>query len=84
MHNKALRFDASLIPFFITLIKVKVGNDQEMAQSERNSDSKNRGGKKLNQQSGTFTKKTYCKPSEQLFPNRWPLSYPNLTKRLLL
>ena len=28
--------------------KVKVSNDQEMAQSESNSHSKNRGGKKLN------------------------------------
>ena len=27
-------------------LKVKVGNDKEMAQSERNSHSKNRGGKK--------------------------------------
>ena len=27
--------------------KVQVSNDQEMAQSERNSQSKNRGGKKL-------------------------------------
>ena len=26
-------------------VKVKVGNDQEMAQSEKNSHSKNRGGK---------------------------------------
>ena len=30
-----------------TGIKVKVGNDQEMVQSKRNSHSKNRGGKKL-------------------------------------
>ena len=43
--------------------KVKVGNDQEMAQSERNSHSKNRDGNKLNQQSGSYTKKTYCKPN---------------------
>ena len=28
----------------VTVIKVKVGNDQEMAQSERNSHSKNQGG----------------------------------------
>ena len=33
--------------------KVQVGNDQEKAQSEKDSHSKNRGGKKLNQQSGT-------------------------------
>ena len=36
--------------------------------------------KKLNWQSGTYTKKAYRKPSEQLFPNRRPLSYPNLIK----
>ena len=32
--------------------KVQVGKDQEKAQSEKDSHSKNRGGKKLNQQSG--------------------------------
>ena len=48
----------------VTLIKVRVGNDQEMAQSERNSHSKNPRWKNL--QSGTYTKTTYRKPSEQL------------------
>ena len=52
--------------------KVKVGNDQETMQSKRNSKSKNRGGKKLNWQLVTYTKKTYCKPDKQLFPNRQP------------
>ena len=33
--------------------KVQVGNDQEKAQSEKDSHSENRGGKKLTQQSGT-------------------------------
>ena len=47
--------------------KVQVGKDQEKAQSEKDSHSKNRGGKKLNQQSGTYTMKTYRKPNEQLF-----------------
>ena len=37
--------------------KVQVGKDQEKAQSERDSHSKNRGGKKPNQQSGTYTMK---------------------------
>ena len=45
----------------------KVGNDQEKAQSERESLSKNRGGKKLNKQPGTYNMKTYRKPNEQLF-----------------
>ena len=35
--------------------KVQVGKDQEKAQSEKDSHSKNRGGKKPNQQSGTYT-----------------------------
>ena len=37
--------------------KGKVGKDQEKAQSERDSHSNNRGGKNLNQQSGTDTMK---------------------------
>ena len=48
------------------LKKVQVGDDQENVQSERNSHSKNRGGKKIKKKS--YTKKTYRKPSEQLFP----------------
>ena len=34
--------------FFESLKKVQVGNDQEKAQSEKDSHSKNSGGKKLN------------------------------------
>ena len=37
-------------------------------------------GKKLNWQSSAYTKKAYRKQSEQLFPNRMLLSYPNLAK----
>ena len=48
--------------------KEKVGTDQETAQSERNSYSITRDGEKINRHSGTYTKKTYHKPSEQLFP----------------
>ena len=47
--------------------KVQVVKDQEKVQSEKDSHSKNRGGKKPNQQSGTDTKKTFRKPNEQLF-----------------
>ena len=61
--------------------KVQVGNVQEKARSERNLHSKNRGGGKLNRQLGTYTLKTYHKPSKQLFPNRQPLSYPNFNKK---
>ena len=76
--NKALDFE---VFFFISLSshqsekfsrsafikKVQVGKDQEKAQSEKDSHSKNRGGKKPNQQSGTHTMKTFRKPNEQLF-----------------
>ena len=37
--------------------KVQVGKDQEKAQSEKDSHSKNRGGKKPKEQSGTYTMK---------------------------
>ena len=88
------------------IVKVQEGNDQEKAQSERNSHPKSYILKcfvvlyvfsfppavyvgTLNLIASipgpsilTYTKKTYCKPSEQLFPNRWPLSYPILTKNM--
>ena len=38
--------------------KVQVGKDQEKAQSEKDSHSKNRGGKKTNHQSGNYTMET--------------------------
>ena len=63
-------------------IKVQVGKDQEMAQSEKDSHSKNRGGKKPNQQSGTYTMKHIVSRMSSYFPNRWPLSYLNLTKNM--
>ena len=52
----------------VILKKVQVGKDQEKAQSEKDSHSKNQDGKKqTNQQSGTYTMKTFSKPNEQLF-----------------
>ena len=62
--------------------KVHVGNDQEMARSERNSHSTNRGVGEKTKMTLRYTKNTYRKPSEQLFPNRRSLSYPNLTKNM--
>ena len=56
-----------IVKLVIAYPKVKVGNDHEMVQSERNPYSENRGGEKINQQSGTYTKKTYRKSNEQLF-----------------
>ena len=40
----------------VSLKKVQVDKDQEKAQSEKDSHSKNRGGKKLNKQSDTYTR----------------------------
>ena len=57
--------------------KVKVGNDQEIAQPERNPHSTNRGVRKKTKM--TFR---YRQPSEQLFPNKRPLTYPNLTENM--
>ena len=62
--------------------KVQVGKDQEKAQSEKDSHSKNRGGKKPNQQSGTHTMKHIVSRMSSYFPNRWPLSYLNSTKNM--
>ena len=62
--------------------KVQVGKDQEKAQSEKDSHSKNRGGKKPNQQSDTHTMKHIVIRMSSYFPNRWPLSYLNLTKNM--
>ena len=62
--------------------KVQVGKDQEKAQSEKDSHSKNRGGKKPNQQSGTYTMKHIVSRMSSYFPNRWPLSYLYLIKNM--
>ena len=62
--------------------KVQVGKDQEKAQSEKDSHSKNRGGKKTKLTIRYLYHETYRKPNEQLVPNRWPLSYLNLTKNM--
>ena len=58
---------APYVRFLILGKEVQVGKDQEKAQSEKDSHSKNRGGKKPNQQSGTYTMETFRKPNEQLF-----------------
>ena len=61
--------------------EVQVGNDQEIVNKKEISTPKTEGWKKTKYQ-GTYTKKTYRKPSEQLFPKWWSLSYPNLTKNM--
>ena len=62
--------------------KVQVGKDQEKAQSKKDFHSKNRGWKKPNEQSGTYTMKHIVSRMSSYFPNRWPLSYLNLTKNM--
>ena len=64
--------------------KVQVCKDQEKAQSEKHSHSKNRGGKKqTNKQLGTDTMKHIISRMSSYFPTRWPLSYLNLTKTMI-
>ena len=47
--------------------KVQVGKDQEKAQSERDSHSKNRGGEKTKLTIRHLYHETYRKPNKQLF-----------------
>ena len=62
--------------------KAQAGKDQEKAQSEKESHSKNQGGKKqINNQAPTPRKHPASRMSSY-FPNRWPLSYLNLTKNM--
>ena len=56
-HNS----DHTGFPIAVVIKGVTVGNDQEKTQSEREDLSKNRGGKKLNYELGTYTLKTYRK-----------------------
>ena len=54
-------------------IKVKVVNDQETAHSERRNSHSENGDGEITKLTITYhTKKTYRKPSEQLFPIRRP------------
>ena len=66
-------------PFINTHEKVQVGNDQEKAQSEKNSHSKNRGRKKqTNNKVLIITMKTFRKPNEQLFSQYVATQLPQL------
>ena len=61
---------------------VQVGKDQEKAQSEKDSHSKNRGGKKTKPTIRYPYHETIVSRMGSYFPNRWPLSYLNLTKNM--
>ena len=51
--------------------------DQELKQSEPKSSPQNQKREITNITNSQNTKRTYCQPSEQLFPKRWPLSNRN-------
>ena len=53
--------------YTIACKKVQVGKDQEKAQSEKDSHSKNRGGKKTKLTIRYLYHETFRKPNEQLF-----------------
>ena len=63
--------------------EVQVGKDQEKVQSEKESHSKNRGGKKNKLTIRYLYHETHIVSRiSRYFPNRWPLSYINLTKNM--
>ena len=64
----------------VKVIKVKVGNDQEMALSEKNSHSKIRGEKKKQIYNQVLKLRKHIVSRVSYFPNRRILSYLNLTK----
>ena len=55
---------------------VQVGKDQEKAQSEKDSHSKNRGGKKTKLTIRHLYHETYRKPNEQLFSQQVATQLP--------
>ena len=71
MYNMCIFYDLPiqcLILHYVSVIKkVQVGKDQEKAQSEKDSHSKNRGGKKTKLTIRYLYHETYRKPNEQLF-----------------
>ena len=60
--------------------EVQIGKDQEKAQSEKDSHSKNRDGKELTIR--YLYHENIVSRMGSYFPNRWPLSYLNLTKNM--
>ena len=62
--------------------KVQEGKDQEKVQSEKDSHSKNRGGKNQTNNQVLIPRKHFVSRMSSYFPNRWPLSYLNLTKNI--
>ena len=69
--------------YLFVLEKVQVGDDQEKAQSEKDSHSKNRGEKKQTNNKVLIPFKYFVSRMCSYLPNRWSLSYLNLTKDMI-
>ena len=68
--------DCNISKFLEISKKVQVGKDQEKAQSEKDSHSKNRGGKKNKLTIRYLYHETYRKPNEQLFSQQVATQLP--------
>ena len=62
--------------------KVQVGKDQEKAQSEKVPTPKTEVGKNQTNNQVLYSMKHIVSRMSSCFPNRWPLSYLNLTKNM--
>ena len=56
--------------------KAQIGKDHEKAQSEKDSHTKNRDGKKLNKQSSIYTTKTYRQSNGLIFSQKVATQLP--------
>ena len=75
-----IQFQIISVKRFKVVKNVNVCHDQEMAQKERNFQSKTQVRKIYNQV--LMLRKLIVSRMGRHFPNRWPLSYPNLTKNM--
>ena len=72
----------NLQPEETQLKKEQVGKDQENAQSEKDSHPKNQGGKQQTNNQVLIPCQHIVSQISSYFPDRWPLSYLNLTKNM--
>ena len=63
--------------------KVQVGNDQERRNQKKIPIRKTEAGKKQNNNKVLIPLKHFVSRMSSYFPNRWPLSYPNITKNMI-
>ena len=69
-----------VVKIYMSYMMSCVGNDQEKAQSEKDSHSKNPGGKKSKLTIRYLYHENIVSRMSSYFPYRWPPSYLNLTK----